>query len=98
MNTRETDVLNAQRNPQDEKHICPLPLDLIERAIALWSNVGDVVLSPFMGIGSEGVVALKRRRKFVGVELKESYWRQACRHLVNAEGQAANLLDMLASE
>ena len=47
----------------------------------MWSNPGDVVLSPFMGIGSEGVVSLKLRRKFIGVELKESYWRQACRYL-----------------
>jgi hypothetical protein len=81
--TRETDVLNtdAARVPGDEKHICPLPLDLIERAITMWSNPGDVVFSPFMGIGSEGVVALKLGRKFLGIELKESYWRQACQYL-----------------
>jgi DNA modification methylase len=83
MNTRETDVLNADaaRGPNDEKHICPMPLDLTERVIRLWSNADDVVLSPFMGIGSEGVTALKLGRKFIGVELKESYWRQACRYL-----------------
>lgn len=73
--TRETDVLNADaaREAKDEKHICPMPLDITERATRLWSNAGDVVLSPFMGIGSEGVVALKTKRKFIGVELKETY-------------------------
>jgi DNA modification methylase len=89
MDTRETDVLNvvAARAPGDERHICPLPLDLVERCIGLWSNPGDVVLSPFMGIGSEGYVALKQARKFVGIELKESYWRQACRYLAEIEAQ-----------
>lgn len=83
MKTRETDVLNvnAARAPGDEKHICPMPLDITERVVRLWSNAGDVVLSPFMGIGSEGVVALKMGRRFVGVELKESYYRQAARYL-----------------
>lgn len=91
MNTRETDVLNARRDPQDEKHICPMPLDLTQKAIALWSNPGDVVLSPFMGIGSEGYVALKNKRKFIGIELKDSYFSQACRHLANAESGAVDL-------
>jgi len=93
MDTRETDVLNAEREPADEKHICPLPLDITQRATILWSNPGDVVLSPFMGIGSEGFVALKERRKFVGVELKESYWRQAVRHLKASDSQ----LDLFAA-
>jgi len=94
METRETNVLNteAARDPQDEKHICPLALDLIERAIILWSNPGDVVLSPFMGIGSEGVCALKHKRKFLGIELKESYWRQACKYL-DAEDRQGSLWD-----
>ena len=83
--TRETDVLNAERAPKDEKHICPMPLDLTKRAIALWSNPGDVVLSPFMGIGSEGVCALELGRKFVGIELKREYWQQACDHLAARE-------------
>lgn len=87
----ETDVLNASRDPSDEKHICPLPLNIAERAVRLWSNPGDVVLSPFMGIGSEGVMALKARRKFVGIELKDSYFRQACRHLDSAERNAMDL-------
>jgi DNA modification methylase len=93
MNTRETDVLNARRDPKDEKHICPMPLDIIERATVLWSNPGDVVLSPFAGIGSEGFVALRQKRRFVGVELKESYFRQAARHLANAEANAVGLFD-----
>lgn len=94
MDTRETDVLNtdAARSVNDEKHICPMPLDITERVVRLWSNPGDVVLSPFMGIGSEGVVALKHGRKFVGVELKESYWRQASRYL-DAEDRQDGLFD-----
>ena len=91
MKTRETDVLNADRQPTDEKHICPMPLDLTERAVVLGSNPGDVVFSPFMGIGSEGYVALKLNRKFVGVELKETYWRQACHHLDAAYGTSNDL-------
>ena len=87
METRETNVLNSHRDAKDEKHICPLPLDLVERAIMLWSNPSDVVFSPFMGIGSEGYMALKRGRRFVGVELKESYWRQAIGYLGEVEGQ-----------
>jgi DNA modification methylase len=93
MDTRETDVLNATREPQDEKHICPMPLDLTQRAMMLWSNPGDTVLSPFMGIGSEGFVAVKHKRKFIGVELKESYFNQACRNLRNAEANSGSLFD-----
>ncbi len=96
MNTRETDVLNAIRAPSDEKHICPMPLDLTTRATALWSNPGDTVLSPFMGIGSEGYVALKNKRRFVGVELKREYWEQATRHLSDAEAGASSLFDLVA--
>jgi DNA modification methylase len=94
MNTRETDVLNGRdaTEPTDERHICPLALDLIERAIVLWSNPGDVVLSPFMGIGSEGYQSLKLGRRFVGVELKESYFRQAVKNLESVDRQS----DLLA--
>jgi DNA modification methylase len=89
MNTRETDVLNAAPRPaNDEKHICPMPLDLASRCVRLWSNPNDVVLSPFMGIGSEGYCALKAGRRFVGVELKEAYWRQACENLKGASAQS----------
>lgn len=93
MDTRETDVLNADRDPADEKHICPMPLDITTRAVCMWSNPGDTVLSPFMGIGSEGVVALRQRRRFIGVELKETYWRQAARHLQTTEAAARTLFD-----
>lgn len=91
MDIRQGNVLNvrAAREDQDEKHLCPLQLDLIERAIRLWSNPGDVVLSPFMGIGSEGVVALKTGRRYVGCELKDSYWRQACKYLSEAERETS---------
>lgn len=82
-------VLNRDgaRDEQDEKHICPLQLDVIERAIELWTNEGDLVFSPFAGIGSEGVGALTLNRQFVGAELKESYFRQACLNMVNAKSQ-----------
>lgn len=94
MDVKQTRTLNkeAAREAADEKHICPLQLDLIERALILWSNPGDVVLSPFMGIGSEGVCSLKLGRKFIGTELKESYFRQACGFLRQAEAEAEVLL------
>lgn len=97
MDTRETDTLEAEgsRHPNDEKHICPMPLDLITRAIVLWSNPGDVVLSPFMGIGSEGVVALRHGRKFIGVELKDTFFRQAVTYL-DAEDRQVSLFELEA--
>ena len=89
MTINQTNVMNVAvaREAQDEKHLCPLQLDIIERALVLWSNPGDKVLSPFMGIGSEGVMSLKAGRKFVGVELKEAYWRRACLNLTAQEAQ-----------
>lgn len=85
---RETDVLQARdaREHDDERHLAPLQLPVIERCIRLWSNRGDVVLSPFAGIGSEGYVALQHGRRFIGVELKPAYWRVAVEHLRQAEG------------
>jgi len=82
-------VLNRDgaRDNADEKHICPLQLDVIERGIELWSNPGDLVYSPFTGIGSEGYGALNLGRKFIGSELKESYFNQACQNLKNAKAQ-----------
>lgn len=82
----QTDVLNYKlaREKDEERHICPLQLGVIERSIELWSNPGDVVFSPFTGIGSEGYVARKMGRKFVGVELKKSYFDIACRNLAEA--------------
>lgn len=85
INQTRTLQKEAAREGKDERHICPLQLDVIERAIELWSNAGDMVLSPFAGIGSEGYVALQRLRKFIGIELKESYFKQACANLRAAE-------------
>ena len=73
------------RDNDDERHICPLQLQVIERALQLWSNPNDVVLSPFMGIGSEGYESLRAKRKFIGVELKTSYYNLAIRNLHDAE-------------
>lgn len=89
MTVDQGNVLNRDgaRDNADEKHICPLQLDVIERAVALWSNPGDLVYSPFTGIGSEGYQALKMDRRFIGSELKESYFRQACQNLENAKAQ-----------
>lgn len=86
---RETDTLNARvaREDADERHICPLQLPLIERCIRLWSNEGETVLSPFAGIGSEGVVAIRNGRKFIGCELKASYWQTAAENLRTESGQ-----------
>lgn len=83
MTVDQTDVLNgkAGRESKDEKHLCPLQLDVIRRALVLWSNTDDTVLSPFMGIGSEGVMSLRNGRKFIGVELKKSYFDQAVAHV-----------------
>jgi DNA modification methylase len=82
----QTDTLQYRtaRETDDERHICPLQLDVIERSIQLWSNPGDVVWSPFMGIGSEGYVALKMGRRFIGAELKASYFTMAQRNLADA--------------
>jgi DNA modification methylase len=74
----------SARENDDERHICPLQLEVIRRGIDLWTNKDDIVLSPFMGIGSEGFVALEMERRFVGVELKESYFRQATANLDQA--------------
>ena len=90
MTVNQTNVLNVKgvRSEKEEKHLCPLQLDVIERALVLWSNPGDTVLSPFMGIGSEGYMSVKAKRRFIGTELKEAYWKQAC---VNLAGAAAQL-------
>jgi DNA modification methylase len=87
---RESNTLNvaAGRDSADERHICPLQLDLIERCVRLWSNRGETVCSPFSGIGSEGYVALQQGRQFVGCELKPSYWKAAVANLRHAEYEA----------
>lgn len=88
---RETDTLQyrSAREHNDEKHIAPLQLGFIDRCIRLWSNPGELVLSPFMGIGSEGYVSIQRGRRFIGCELKASYWRQAVANLRRAEMEAS---------
>lgn len=80
-------TLNRQnaREEKDEKHIAPLQLDTIERAISLWSNEGDTVLTPFMGIGSEVYKAVELKRKGIGFELKESYFKEAVKNVKIAE-------------
>lgn len=90
MTVDQTNVLNAAvaREQQDEKHLCPLQLDVIQRALVMWSTEGDTVLSPFMGIGSEGVESVKSGRKFIGIELKEAYFRQAVAHIDAKDRQA----------
>ena len=84
---RQTHTLNKSgaREQKDERHICPLQLDVIERCLTLWSKPGDVVLSPFMGIGSEGYKAIEMERKFIGIELKESYYNCAVKNLNKIE-------------
>lgn len=85
INPSNTLQYTTARDEEDERHICPLQLDVIERCTQLWSNPGDVILSPFAGIGSEGHVAIKTGRKFIGVELKPSYYRIACKNMRAAE-------------
>jgi len=85
INPSDTLQRESAREHEDERHICPLQLQVIERALELWTNPNDLVLSPFAGIGSEGYVAVKSDRRFVGVELKQSYYRQACLNLESAE-------------
>jgi len=87
INPSDTLQYRSAREHEDERHICPLQLQVIERGIELWSNPNDLVLSPFMGIGSEGYTSLKMGRRFVGFELKESYFRQSKLNLLNAESQ-----------
>lgn len=94
MSIDQSNVLNVKmaKEQSDERHLCPLQLDVIERGLVMWSNPGDVVLSPFAGIGSEGVMSIKHRRKFLGTELKEAYFNQACRYL-DAQDRQDDLFD-----
>lgn len=75
----------SAREHDDERHIAPLQLEVIRRCVDLWTNPGDIVLSPFAGIGSEGFVAVEMGRRFVGVELKRSYYEQSVRNLAQAK-------------
>ena len=93
MDINPSDTLQYQsaRDHDDERHICPLQLEVIRRGIRLWTKPGHVVASPFAGIGSEGHVAMQMGRKFIGAELKESYYRQAARNLEAATIQTMDL-------
>lgn len=88
MDINPSDTLQASsaKEDKDERHICPLQLGVIRRGINLWTNPGDTVLTPFLGIGSEAVVALQQGRRAIGIELKSSYYKQAVR---NCEGTQA---------
>ncbi len=98
MDIDATDTLQymTAREHDDERHICPLQLEVIRRGIELWTNPGDTVLSPFAGIGSEGYVALEMSRKFVGIELKPSYYELAKRNLTGVSAQTS-LLDRIGN-
>ena len=91
INPSDTLQFRSAREHNDERHICPLQLEVIRRAMRLWSNPGDLVFSPFAGIGSEGFVALQMGRRFLGAELKRSYWEQACRNLAQAKAEQGGL-------
>lgn len=93
INPSDTLQRESAREEKDERHICPLQLEVISRALRLWTNPRDQVLSPFAGIGSEGYEAVKAGRTFVGVELKESYFVQACANLRAAEAMNRGLFD-----
>ena len=93
INPSNTLQKKTARENDDERHICPLQLDVIERCMQLWSMPGDLVLSPFAGIGSEGYVATRMKRRFVGIELKKSYWKCAVSNLREAATMASQ--DML---
>ena len=94
MDIKQSNTLNRKgaKDKDDERHIAPLQLDLIERCLRLWSLPEDVVFSPFAGIGSEGYVSVQKGRRFIGVELKESYFRLAKKYLLEAESVQQTIL------
>jgi DNA modification methylase len=94
INPSDTLQFRSAREHEDERHICPLQLQVIQRGIELWSNPSDTVLSPFAGIGSEGYVALQNGRKFIGCELKKSYFMNACENLRHAKRNMGDLFDV----
>lgn len=93
-----TDVLNVKMaaDPDAEKHLCPMPLNITRRALTLWTNAGDTVLSPFGGIGSEGVACIGMGRRFIGTELHPIYWAQGVKNLQIARPDAADLFNEAA--
>lgn len=97
MDIRQTKTLNARsaREQDDEKHLCPLQLDTVERACVLWSNPGETILTPFMGVGSEVYGAIINERRAIGIELKSSYYRHAESNLRSVvEQEQENLLQL----
>ena len=96
INPSDTLQYMSAREHDDERHICPLQLEVIRRGVELWTNHGDVVLSPFAGIGSEGYVAIQSGRRFVGVELKQSYYRQAAKNMRTAMVSSGDLFAELS--
>ncbi len=98
MDINQSDTLQYRsvREEKDERHVCPLQLQVIQRGIELWTNPGDIVLTPFMGIGSEAYMAVKMGRKAVGVELKDSYYRQAVANVKEAiNNKQTDLFDFM---
>jgi len=97
INPSDTLQFRNAREHDDERHICPLQLEVIRRAVRLWTNEGDIVMSPFAGIGSEGFVAIEMGRRFIGIELKRSYFECACENLRRAvtEANSPTLFDMV---
>lgn len=99
INQSNTLQKTSARDEKDEKHICPLQLDVIEKALGLWTNPGDIVLTPFGGIGSEGYQAVKMGRKVILIELKTSYYKQGSLNLLNAENiQPISIFDILEED
>ena len=92
INPSDTLQYVSARENEDERHICPLQLTVIQRGIELWSNPGDTVLTPFMGIGSEAYMAVKMGRKAVGIELKDSYYRQAVKNVKSVASETQSTL------
>jgi DNA modification methylase len=92
---RQTNVLPYRegRSEEDERHICPLQLDVIERCMTLWTKKDDIVLTPFMGIGSEIYVAVKNGRKGIGIELKQSYYKQAAKNIAAAKEESLSIFN-----
>ena len=99
MQVNQTKVLNGRmaKGQEDERHICPLQLDVIERCLTLYSNPGDLVLDPFNGIGSTGYQAVKMGRKYIGIELKPEYAKQSAKFLQAAEQQSGSLLELITA-
>jgi DNA modification methylase len=93
MNIQQGNVLNRMKAENDERHVCPLQLDVIENCLRLYSKPGDVVMDPFNGIGSTGHVAVKMARKYIGFELKPEYAKQASRNISEAEKTIGDLFD-----